>query len=286
LVDRFLAQTKYNLFEYLMDYKFPKAVGTVTFEDRLSLFVEIAMEYQNHLEFKYRLNYFDYEDANKNKKRLGYTIILPNKQEKKSKKAEDFGLPRQTHDIFAIMARGHFISSNGSKDNMGRLYDVINSEENFPRLQAYFNVIKYNIERGNNYFYFSRLNEGNSLIEKKLETFERYIDVIDLFASMDNKITIGSRFRPAEIAEECNANVRLKQKLQKIPMYRSETMLNKVRDICDLMARDSYLELEDENTESYKVLDAYTYLLDVINAISIYEESTGTDSNSSGIIYN
>jgi polyhydroxyalkanoate synthesis regulator phasin len=87
LVDRFLTQTKHNLFEYLMDYKFPKAVGNVTFEDRLSLFVEIAMEYQNHLEFKYRLNYFDYEDANKNKKRLGYTIILPNKQEKKSKKA-------------------------------------------------------------------------------------------------------------------------------------------------------------------------------------------------------
>ena len=200
--------------------------------------------------------------------------------------AEEFGLPRQTHDIFAIMARGHFISSNGSKDNMGRLYDVINNEENFPRLQAYFNVIKYNIERGNNYFYFSRLNEGNSLIEKKLETFERYIDVIDLFASMDNKITIGSRFRPAEIAEECNANVRLKQKLQKIPMYRSETMINKVRDICDLMARDSYLELEDENSESYKVLDSYTYLMDVINAISIYEETTGTDSNSSGIIYN
>lgn len=200
--------------------------------------------------------------------------------------ADDFGLPRQTHDIFAIMARGHFISSNGTKDNMSRLYDIINNEENFPRLQAYFNVIKYNIERGNNYFYFSRINEANSLIEKKLETFERYIDVIDLFASMDNKITIGSRFRPSEIAEECNANVRLKQKLQKIPMYRSETMLNKVRDICDLMARDSYLELEDENTESYKVLDSYNYLMDVINAISIYEESTGTDSNSSGIIYN
>ena len=32
---------------------------------------------------------------------------------------------------------------------------------------------------------------------------------------MDNKIGIGSRFRPSEIAEECNANVRLKQKLQK-----------------------------------------------------------------------
>jgi len=197
-----------------------------------------------------------------------------------------YNLPRQTHDIFSIMARGHFISSNGSKDNMSRLYDIINNPENFDRLQAYFNVIRYNIERGNNYFYFSRINEANSIIEQKLETFERYIDVIDLFASMDNKVTIGSRFRPSEIAEECNANVRLKQKLQKIPMYRSETLLNKVRDICNLMTRDSFLELEDEQTESYKVLDAYTYLLDMINAISIYEESSGTDSNSSGIILN
>lgn len=200
--------------------------------------------------------------------------------------AEDYNLPKQTHDIFAIMARGHFISSNGTKDNMSKLYDIINNPENFDRLQAYFNIIRYNIERGNNYFYFSKINEANSLIEQKLEAFERYIDVIDLFASMDNKITIGARFRPSEIAEECNANVRLKQKLQKIPMYRSETLLNKVRDICNLMTRDSFLELEDEQTESYKVLDAYTYLLDMINAISIYEETSGTDSNSSGIILN
>lgn len=86
LVQRFLTQNKMNLFEYLMDYKFPKAVGNVTFEDRLSLFVEIAMEYQNVLDFKYRLNYFDYEE-NSTKKRLGYTIIVPlEKSEKKAKK--------------------------------------------------------------------------------------------------------------------------------------------------------------------------------------------------------
>jgi hypothetical protein len=87
LVDRFLNQNKQNLFEYLIDYKFPKAVGNVTFEDRLSIFVEIAMEYQNHLDFKYRLNYHDYVDSAQNKKRLGYTVILPlTKNEKKPKK--------------------------------------------------------------------------------------------------------------------------------------------------------------------------------------------------------
>jgi hypothetical protein len=195
-----------------------------------------------------------------------------------------YKLPKQTHDIFGIMARGHFISSNGTKDGMNRLYDIISDPDNFENLQNYFSHIRYRIERGNNFFYFSKVDEAPSAVEKKLETFEKYIDIVDLFASMDNKITIGSRFRTGEIAEECIANVRLKQKLQKIPLYRSETLHNKVREICDLMSRDSFLEREDEQSETYKVLDSYTYLLDVINAIAIYEE--GGDGQSSGIIYN
>ena len=103
---------------------------------------------------------------------------------------------------------------------------------------------------------------------------------------MDNKIGVGSRFRPSEIAEECNANVRLKQKLQKIPLYRSETLHNKVREICDLMSRDSFLELEDEKSESYKVLDSYNYLLDVINSVAIYEDNGMNSDDTQGIIYN
>lgn len=87
LVERFLNQNKTNLFEYLMDYKFPKAIGNVSFEERLSLFVEIAMEYQTSLDFKYRLQYHDYEETeSKQKKRLGYTLILPSKE--KTKKAK------------------------------------------------------------------------------------------------------------------------------------------------------------------------------------------------------
>ncbi len=197
----------------------------------------------------------------------------------------EYKLPKQIHEIFAIMARGHFISSNGSKDGMNRMYDIINDVENFEHLQEYFSHIRYRIERGNNFFYFSKIDEANSIVEKKLETFEKYIDIIDLFASLDNKITIGTRFRTGSLAEECNANVRLKQKLQKIPLYRSETLHNKVREICDLMSRDSFLEREDEASETYKVLDSFSYLLDVINAIAIYEDGT-TGEGAPGIIYN
>ncbi len=86
LVERFLGQKKENLFEYLIEYKFPKAIGNVTFEDRLSLFVEIAMEYQNHLDFKYQLQYHDYKNNEKQNKRLGYTLILPIKEKDKKDK--------------------------------------------------------------------------------------------------------------------------------------------------------------------------------------------------------
>lgn len=73
--------------------------------------------------------------------------------------------------------------------------------------------------------------------------------------------------------------------ITKIPLYRSETLSNKVREICDLMSRDSFLEKEDEISENYKVLDSFSYLFEIINAIAIYEEPSNPDSTSQ-IIYN
>ena len=46
------------------------------------------------------------------------------------------------------------------------------------------------------------------------------------------------------------------------------------------------LELEDEKSESYKVLDSYNYLLDVINSIAIYGDSNSGSDDTQAIIYN
>lgn len=86
LVDRFLAQNKLSLFEFLLQYKFPKAIGEVKLEDRMSLFVEIAMEYEKNLDFKYRLNWYEYEDAAGKNRRIGYTVIVPPTETKKKEK--------------------------------------------------------------------------------------------------------------------------------------------------------------------------------------------------------
>jgi hypothetical protein len=51
------------------------------------------------------------------------------------------------------------------------------------------------------------------------------------------------------------------------------------------MSRDSFLELEDEKTESYKVLDSYSYLLEIINSVAIYEDGSETN-DAQGLVYN
>ena len=82
LLEKFLKQSK-NLFEFLMDFKFPKALGTVTFEERVTLFVEISMEFDKQLDFKFTLNWYDFEDTKKQKRKIGYTLILPKKVKEK-----------------------------------------------------------------------------------------------------------------------------------------------------------------------------------------------------------
>jgi len=82
LLEKFLKQSK-NLFEFLMDFKFPKSLGTVTFEERVTLFVEISMEFDKQLDFKFTLNWYDFEDAKKQKRKIGYTLILPKKVKEK-----------------------------------------------------------------------------------------------------------------------------------------------------------------------------------------------------------
>lgn len=82
LLEKFLKQSK-NLFEFLMDFKFPKSLGTVSFEERVTLFVEISMEFDKQLDFKFTLNWYDFEDAKKQKRKIGYTLILPKKVKEK-----------------------------------------------------------------------------------------------------------------------------------------------------------------------------------------------------------
>lgn len=180
-------------------------------------------------------------------------------------------IPKQTPEIFSILSRGHFISSNGSK---GKLYDVISFENNYLVLKEFFSHTGYSLENGFNYYYFSQPDEINVSIEKKLEQFAYYIDVMDFFSSMDQKPSVGTRYRITQIAEECFSNERLKQKI--IALSRREKMVDKVAEIAGDLAQSGFFEQEDDDT--YKVMDAIHYLEQVLSLITIEED--GEQKNS------
>lgn len=174
-------------------------------------------------------------------------------------------VPKQTAEIFSILSRGHFISSNGSK---GKLFDVISFEENYELLRQYFAHTGYTLERGHNYYYFSQPDETNMVMEKKLEQYAYYIDVMDFFSSMDLKPSVGTRYRITQIAEECFSNERLKQKI--FALSRKEKIVDKVAELANDLTQGGFFEQEDEDT--YKVMDAIHYLEQVISLITIEED--------------
>jgi hypothetical protein len=174
-------------------------------------------------------------------------------------------IPKQTPEIFSILSRGHFLSSNGSK---GKLYDIITYEDNYTLLKEFFSHTGYTLERGHNYYYFSQPDEANMIVEKKLEQFSYYIDVMDFFSSMDQKPSVGTRYRITQIAEECFSNERLKQKI--LALSRREKMVDKVTEIANDLALAGFFEQEDEDT--FKVMDAIHYLEQVISLITIDDD--------------
>jgi hypothetical protein len=179
-------------------------------------------------------------------------------------------IPKQAPEIFSILSRGNFISSNGSK---GKLYDIISFEDNFSVLRELFSHTGYTLEHGHNYYYFSQPEEANLIMEKKLEQFAYYIDVMDFFSSMDLKPSVGTRYRITQIAEECFSNERLKQKI--FALSRREKMVDKVAEVAIDLAQAGFFEQEDEDT--FKVMDAIHYLEQVISLITIEEDGEQTN---------
>jgi hypothetical protein len=118
---------------------------------------------------------------------------------------------RFTVDIFETLSKGKFICSNSVDDANSKLYTTI--EENFDELTIYFSAIGFNLEKGDEYFYFSR-DEVKASLESKIEQAYRWVDVVDFFMTFDNGFAPGFRFTPADVQQQVKVDASLKDKLE------------------------------------------------------------------------
>ena len=181
--------------------------------------------------------------------------------------------PDHTAEIFDCLQKGQFISSNSTNEEIRDYYDMI--DDDFEALSVFFAQIGYNLERGNEYFYFSRTEPRNTLEQKILRAYY-WIDILDLFKTYDETFGPGYRFQPEQILVEANINVTLQNKLDSIRKHFSDKDVRK--DVLDNMikqlTRESFLELENEKTNTYKVMSSWHYLERLVESINIYDEET------------
>lgn len=181
--------------------------------------------------------------------------------------------PKQTAIIFEILSKGQFISSNSSDDSICKLYSVIEEEQNFDFLYDYFRNINFTLEHGDEYYYFSRV-ENKIDLERKIEQALKWIDILDFLKIFDSSFGSGYRFTPSDILVKLNLDAELKAKLDGLKRHSGgkEKFSEIVDKILDDLKKDQFIELENEISHQYKVLASFKYLEQIVLSINISED--------------
>ncbi|GAB3667761.1 hypothetical protein GCM10028791_43400 [Echinicola sediminis] len=173
-------------------------------------------------------------------------------------------------DVFEHLSKGGFICSNSSKPQIQKLYNYI--EENFDDLEEYFIDINFILTQGDEYYHFTR-PEQKVDVSRKLEQAFRWIDIIDFFKSYDSSFGSGYRFEPQEISVQLKVNATLKSKLKALRKYTQEDKeLDGIKKLVERLRSDGFVELENEISDSYKVIASFSYLEALILNINLSEE--------------
>jgi len=180
--------------------------------------------------------------------------------------------PKQIAAIFEILSRGQFICSNSPDESIRRLYSVIDEEQNFEYLRDYFLRIDFILERGDEYYYFSR-TESKVDLERKIDQAFKWIDILDFLKTFDSSFGSGYRFTPSDILVRLKLDAELKSKLEGLKKHTGgKEKFNEIIDkiLADLV-KDNFIGLENKISNQYKVLSAFGYLEQLVMAINISE---------------
>jgi hypothetical protein len=182
-------------------------------------------------------------------------------------------LTKYTSDIFDVLRKGQFICSNSPNDHIQTLYKILEDENTFEDLYEYFYQINYILEHGNEYFYFSR-SEKNADLDRKLEKAFGWIDILDFFKTFDSAFDVGFRFTPSEIVNQLKNNADLKSKLDNLKKIgaHKQNYSDRIKKLIERLEKDNFVTLENEISETYKVLTSFNYLKDLVTTINIPEE--------------
>lgn len=175
---------------------------------------------------------------------------------------------KYTKEVFKSLSSGQFLSANSIDPVNKAAYSDV--EKNFEEYRDYFEEIDFQLEAGNNYYYFSR-KENKVVTEQKLKNFFNWIDYLDLLKTYDNNFGSGTQFNLAVIEARLQMDVELKEKLQAL-LPEKATNREKLEEIAKQLVMQGFAETTNEMEGIYQVTDAFHYLEEIVMTINISEE--------------
>ncbi len=182
-------------------------------------------------------------------------------------------LPIETQEIFEMLTKGYFISSDSEKQEIQKLHRAISEETNYEILYDYFNRIGFQLINGNDHsFYYFAKQDTNKKLEDKLKTAYKWIDIYDFLMSYGESIneyfSSGKIFTPDNIFTACKVNTELMDKLNKL-VKNVSLPYDKIIKLIEDMVKATFIEEYNIYNKEYKVVSSFGYLEQLIKTIDI-----------------
>lgn len=180
----------------------------------------------------------------------------------------------KTAEVFEALSRGGFICSNAIGPGERDLYQYV--EEHELRLRETFLEIDYRLEAGNNFYYFSRDSEEPQSKERKVVKALRWLDMLAFFTTFRKDLCRGARLSPHDIAGQLDLNSSLKDQL--VALRRGAGTRNYAEQLDALfkeLKKEGFIALENEASQTWKLLDAWDYMEQMVMAVNIFEDEDG-----------
>lgn len=174
--------------------------------------------------------------------------------------SNSFSLPPQSAEIFNQLSRGLFISRNAPGSSTLDLYRIV--DIHFEKYQNYFRLIGFELEKGENYFFFSQ-QESRGQIEDKAEKLFRYLQGLEILYLIEPKLDAGMNFNLLDHEDRLNNDKSLRRKSLLLPgKIAQEKAIDRVRNFCRALEKESFFHSLDEQYNKFWVLDSFRYLVD------------------------
>ena len=165
------------------------------------------------------------------------------------------------------MRTGRFISENSLNPEIGRYYAAI--EDDYQSYKEYYEGIGLILEEGNGYFYFSRVEKREDLTSK-VQRLAQWIDRIDFLKTYNNAFSVGFSFQKSDILVRLSSDIELKEKTR--GLYTDvKTNEEKIDKLVQELLRIGFIEVENEEEGSYKVVAAFRYIENLLDSLTIFE---------------